>query len=161
MIIYPYLIETIMEEIHGVHLTTSNTVKLETEAADGPRHLVCSFLEVIKDNTREASDTNKFTVHRKCALLMEELLQRSHSRKGKPLTTAERIEMQSFMEEALEDQDENGVPYLEMVAHQKGNLVRKETLGLSPFSSCCEPVVSPELDHSTLTWKKAESLDRT
>ena len=155
-----------MDTIYGVHLTTSNTVEVETNVVDkdAPHHLVLVTLEVIKNTTpREASDNNKITVHRKCALLIEQILRRSHGRNGKPLTTTERIEMESFMGEYLDVCDENGVPYLSMVAHQSGRLVRKETLGLNPFTSAVEPVLSPELDHNTLTWKNgalATDVDR-
>ena len=149
------------ENVYGVHLTASNTVEVETEVVDGcgSLHLVVVTLEVVKDTTmREASDTNKITVHRKYALLMERLLQRRHGRTGTPLTTEERIDMESFMQECLDVYDENGVPYLDMVAHQSGTLVRKETLGLNPFTSAVEPVLSPELDHDTLTWKESDGL---
>ena len=77
------------ENVYGVHLTASNTVEVETEVVDGcgSLHFVVT-LEVVKDTTmREASDTNKITVHRKYALLMERLLQRRHGRTGTPLTT--------------------------------------------------------------------------
>ena len=151
-----------MDTIYGVHLTTSNTVEVETKVVDkdAPHHLVLVTLEVIKNTTpREASDNNKITVHRKCALLIEQILRRTHGRNGKPLTTTERIEMESFMGEYLDVCDENGVPYLSMVAHQSGRLVRKETLGLNPFTSAVEPVLSPELDHNTLTWKNGADTD--
>ena len=62
------------------------------------------------------------------------------------------------MQECLDVYDENGVPYLDMVAHQSGTLVRKETIGLNPFTSAVEPVLSPELDHDTLTWKESDGL---
>ena len=145
-----------------VHLTTANTVNLlarDIRAGD-ERHLVLTLFEVLRPTTKHGCDTSKMTVLNNVPGLVEAILQKSRGGLGRCLDRAERIDLCPLLERLQRLHDQSGLPYLEMTANQGERLVRRETLGTSPFAAVVDPITCPELDQDTLTWEVKTDVQR-